>query len=37
MIGNAASRLRSFIDRIERLKDEIKALNGDLSEVYKEA
>lgn len=37
MNGNSAARLKSFIDRVERLKDEIKALNTDVSEVYKEA
>jgi len=29
--------LKSFVDRIERLREEIKALNSDVSEVYKEA
>lgn len=33
----AADRLRSFIERIERLNEEIKALNADKSEVFKEA
>ena len=33
----SAGRLKSFIERVEHLKDEIKALNGDVSEIYKEA
>lgn len=33
----AADRLRSFVERIERLRREIKELNADVSEVYKEA
>jgi uncharacterized protein (UPF0335 family) len=33
----AADQLRLFIERIERLKDEIKGLNEDVSEVFKEA
>lgn len=38
MIGdNARQRLRSFVDRIERLDEEIKDLNGDKSDVFKEA
>jgi uncharacterized protein (UPF0335 family) len=35
--GIAAERLRSFVQRIERLDEEIKALNSDKSEVFKEA
>jgi len=35
--GIAGDRLRSFVERIERLEDEIKALNADKSDVYKEA
>lgn len=35
--GIAADRLRSFIDRIERLEEEKKALSGDVREVYAEA
>lgn len=30
-------RLRSFIERIEKLTEEKKALQGDISEVYGEA
>jgi len=30
-------RLRAFIERIERLEEEIRRLNDDKSEVYKEA
>lgn len=30
-------RLRSFIERIERLEEEVKALNEDKKEVYAEA
>ena len=33
----APDQLRAFIERIERLEEEIKALNGDKSEVYAEA
>jgi uncharacterized protein (UPF0335 family) len=33
----AGDRLRSFVERIERLEYEIKALNEDKSDVYKEA
>jgi len=35
--GVAADRLRSFIERIERLEEEKKALSGDIKEVYSEA
>lgn len=31
------NRLRSFVQRVERLREEIDALNKDVSEVYKEA
>ena len=33
----AQDQLKSFVRRIEALEDEIHALNGDKSEVYKEA
>jgi uncharacterized protein (UPF0335 family) len=33
----AADQLRSFVDRIERIEEEIKGLNGDKSDIYKEA
>lgn len=33
----AADELRLFIERIERLKEEIKGLNDDVSDVYGEA
>jgi uncharacterized protein (UPF0335 family) len=33
----SAGQLRAFIERIERLEEEIKTANGDKSEVYKEA
>lgn len=33
----SADQLRSFISRIERLDEEIKGLNEDKSDVYKEA
>ena len=33
----SAQRLKSFIQRIERLEEERKALGGDLREVYSEA
>jgi uncharacterized protein (UPF0335 family) len=35
--GIAAGRLKSFIDRIERLEDEKKNLLADIREVYAEA
>lgn len=35
--GVAADELRQFIERIERLDEEIAALNGDKKEVYAEA
>jgi len=35
--GVAADRLKSFIDRIEHLEEEKKALSEDLKEVYAEA
>ena len=35
--GIAAERLRSFIERIERLEEEKAALAADVSEVYAEA
>jgi uncharacterized protein (UPF0335 family) len=36
--GNvAADQLRLFIERIERLKEEIKGLNEDVRDVYAEA
>lgn len=33
----AADQLRLFIERIERLKEEVKALNDDVADVYNEA
>ncbi|MGA8401920.1 MAG: DUF2312 domain-containing protein [Stellaceae bacterium] len=35
--GIAGDRLRSFIERIERLEEEKKALASDIKEVYAEA
>lgn len=35
--GIAADRLKSFIERIERLEEEKKALAEDIREVYSEA
>lgn len=35
--GFAKEHLRSFIERIERLEDEKKALADDIAEVYAEA
>lgn len=35
--GPAADRLRSIVERIERLEDERKALGDDITEVYMEA
>lgn len=33
----AGEHLRSFVQRIERLQDEIDGLNADKSDIYKEA
>jgi uncharacterized protein (UPF0335 family) len=35
--GAAGERLRQFIEKIERLEEERKALGGDIREVYSEA
>jgi uncharacterized protein (UPF0335 family) len=35
--GVAAGRLRSFVERIERLEEEKQALTNDIREVYSEA
>ncbi len=35
--GIAAERLRSFVERIERLEEEKAALGADVREVYSEA
>lgn len=35
--GISAQRLKSFIERIERLEEERKALGADIREVYAEA
>ena len=35
--GFAKDRLRSFVDRVERLEEEKKALSDDIKEVYAEA
>ena len=35
--GVAGERLRSFVERIERLEEEKKALQDDIKEVYAEA
>ncbi len=35
--GFAAAHLRAFIERIERLEEEKRALAGDIKEVYAEA
>ena len=35
--GIAAERLRSIVDRIERLEEERKALAGDIRDIYAEA
>ena len=35
--GVAGDRLRSFVERIERLEEEKKALGEDIKEVYAEA
>ncbi len=37
MAGFAKDRLRSFIERIERLEEERAALTSDIREVYSEA
>lgn len=35
--GIAADRLRSIIERIERLEEERKALSGDIKDIFTEA
>jgi len=35
--GIAADRLRSIVDRIERLEEERKALSADIKDIYGEA
>ena len=35
--GIAGAQLKSFIERIERLEEEKRALSGDIKEVYAEA
>ena len=35
--GVAADQLRAFVERIERLEEEKKALNDDIKDVYTEA
>jgi uncharacterized protein (UPF0335 family) len=35
--GIAADRLRSLVERIERLEEERKALAGDIKDIYAEA
>jgi uncharacterized protein (UPF0335 family) len=35
--GIAADRLRSLVERIERLEDERKALGNDIKDIYGEA
>jgi uncharacterized protein (UPF0335 family) len=35
--GIAADRLRSIVERIERLEEERKALSGDIRDIYAEA
>lgn len=34
---NSAGQLKSFVERIERLEEEIKSLNADKRDVYAEA
>lgn len=35
--GTAADRLRSLVERIERLEEERKALSNDIKDIYAEA
>lgn len=35
--NSGAGQLRAFVERIERLEEEIKSMNADKSEIYKEA
>ena len=35
--GIAGDQLRSFVERIERLEEEIKALSDDKKDIYAEA
>ena len=36
-VGIASDRLRSLVDRIERLEEERKALGSDIKDIYAEA
>ena len=36
-VGIASARLRSLVDRIERLEEERKALGSDIKDIYAEA
>jgi len=36
-VGIAADRLRSIVDRIERLEEERKAIGSDIKDIYTEA
>lgn len=35
--GIAADRLRSLVERIERLEDEKRAMNSDINDIFSEA
>lgn len=35
--GNSADQLRAYVKRVESLEEEVKDLNSDKSELYKEA
>lgn len=35
--GNSAERLRSLVERIERLEEERKGLSGDIKDIFTEA
>lgn len=37
MTSNSAAMIKSVVERIERLEEEIKATNGDKRDVYAEA
>jgi len=36
-VNAAPDQLRAFVERIVRLREEVKAINGDIREVYAEA
>lgn len=35
--GNTPELLRSYVERVQRIEDEVRGLNDDKSDIYKEA